>query len=262
MIARQFDPIAELQSAFSVMMKNYSIAAIPLVALIACVVVFVIVFGVGGGAALLSGAFTDLNSNPAALVPIIAGMGMWLGLGVFVACIIQFIALGATAAASESAWQTGTADVAGGVARALSKVGDLILYGIVFGVVMTVIGWTVIGGLAWAFLMLYAVPAIVVGGESAFAAMGTSWNVATKNAGPTFAAFIGIVLMWIVVLIVNMVIGHLPIIGWIVSLILNSLLGAYIALVVVRFYDLLLGTASATAVAPVAPPPPPTTPTA
>lgn len=260
MIARQFDPVAELQSAFSVLMKNYSIAAIPLVALIACVAVFAVVFGIGGGAALLTGAFTDLSSDPTKLLAVFAGMGLWLGIAALVAGIIQFIALGATAAASESAWQTGTADVGGGFSRALGKIGELIFYGILFTIVMAVIGWTVIGAIAWAFLMLYGVPAIIVGGESAVGAIGASWNMATKNAGPTFAAFIGIILMWIVVVIVNLVIGHIPILGWIVQLALNSLLGAYVALVVVRFYDLLRGTATATAVAPAAPPPPPPTP--
>jgi len=46
----------------------------------------------------------------------------------------------------------------------------------------------------------------------------------------------------------------------IISLALNGLLSAFAALVVVRFYDLLRGSATATVVAPTAPPPPPATP--
>jgi hypothetical protein len=96
-------------------------------------------------------------------------------------------------------------------------------------------------------------PAIVVGGESAFQAMGTSWNLATKNFGATFAAFIGIVLVAVVAMVVNAVLHYIPVLGWLASLALNGLLSAFGALVVVRFYDLLRGSATATA----APPPPP-----
>lgn len=264
MIARQFDSVAEIQSAFNVLMKNYMIAAIPLIALVLCIAVFGFAFVIAGGTALLagglSGGLSDLSDNPMALVPMITAAAGWFAIACLVAFVIQFIALGAASSAAESAWQSGAADVSAGFARALGKVGDLILYGIVFCIIMAVIGWTVLGALALFFLMLYTVPAIVVGGESAFAAMGTSWNMATKNAGPTFAAFIGIILAWIVVFIVDMVLGHIPILGWIVQLVLNALLGGFAALVVVRFYDLLRGTAMATAVAPTAPPPPPPTP--
>jgi hypothetical protein len=263
MIARQFDPVAELQSAFSVLMKNYMIAAIPLISLILCLAVFAVAFAIGGGAALMAGALTDLNNNPMALVPILAGMAGWLGIAALVACIIQFIGLGAAAAASDSAWRSGTADVSDGFTRALAKVGDLILYGIVFGIIVAVLIWTVVGAIAFGFFMLYAIPAIIVGGESAFQAMGTSWNLATKNAGPTFAAFIGMILAWFAVVIVNLIVGHIPVLGWIVQLALNALLGAFFALVSVRFYGLLRGTATATVVVPAAPPPPPpATPTA
>lgn len=260
MIARQFDPVAELQSAFSVLMKNFGIAAIPLVAIVVCIALFGTVLVIAGGSALMAGGLADLNNNPMALVPIITASLAWFGLALLVAFIIGIVANGAAVSASESAWQSGTADVGGGFSRALAKAGDLVVCAIVLGVIFIAISWTVIGPLAEFFLMLYVLPAVVVGGESAFQAMGTSWNMATKNAGPTFGAFIGIILTWIVVFVINAVIGHIPVLGWIVSLLLNALLSAYVALVVVRFYDLLRGSATATVV-PTSPPPPPPTPT-
>ena len=262
MIARQFDPVAELQSALTVLMKNYSIAALPLVALVICIALFATVLVVAGGTALLSGGFSDLSGNPMALVQLITASLAWFGLVGLLAFVVSIIANGAAVAASESAWQSGTADVGGGFSRALAKFGDLVILAIALGVMCIVIGWTGIGLLAIGFLMMYTLPAVVVGGESAFQAIGSSWNIATKNAGPTFAAFIGIILAWVAVFIVNMIIGHIPILGWIVQLVLNSLLSVYISLVTVRFYDLLRGTASAAVVAPAPPPPPPPTPTA
>jgi hypothetical protein len=260
MIARQFDPVAELQSAFSVLMKNYSIAAIPLVALIVCFTLFGTVLVVAGGTALLSGGFTDLSSNPMALVQVITASLAWFGLVGLVAFIISMVANGAAVAASESAWQSGTADVGGGFSRALAKLGDLVVLAIALGFMCIVIGWTGIGLIAIGFLMLYTLPAVIVGGESAFQAIGTSWNMATKNAGPTFAAFIGIILVYFVGLIVNMIIGHIPILGWIAQLVINALLSVYVSLVTVRFYDLLRGSGLPMASATLAPPPPPPTP--
>jgi len=255
MIARQFDPVAELQSAFTVLTKNYVLAVIPLVSLVVCLALFGVVAIVVGGSALLA-SFGSLQSNPMALWTVLAASLPFFGLAALVAFVIALIADAATVAAAESAWSTGVADLSGGFSRAMSKLGDLVVAGIVLCLICAVIAITIVGPLILLFLMLYVLPAIVVGGESAFQAMGTSWNLATKNFGATFAAFIGIVLVGIVAAIVNSIISHIPILGVIISLAINGLLGAFGALVVVRFYDLLRGSATATA----APPPPPATP--
>ena len=259
MIARQFDPIAELQSAFSLLFKNYALAAIPLVALIVCFALFGLVAIVVGGSALLA-SLGNLQSNPMALGSIIAVSLPFFGLAALVAFVITLIADGAVVSAAESAWKSGVADVGGGISRSLAKLGDLIVAGIVLGIICVLIAITFVGPLALIFLMMYVFPAIVIGGESAFQAMGTSWNMATKNAGPTFAAFIGIVLVYIVGWIIQAVLHSIPILGWIISLVVSGLTGGYAALVVVRFYDLLRGTATAAAM-PTSTPPPPSMPT-
>jgi len=259
MIARQFDPVAELQSAFTVLTKNYALAVIPLVAGVICAALLATVLVVVGGGALFA-SMSDMSNNPMALVPIITASLGWFGIVGLVVFVIALIGDGAAVAAAESAWSTGVADLSGGFNRAMSKLGDLVVAAVVLCLICAVIFLTFIGPLILVFLMLYVLPAIVVGGESAFQAMGTSWNMATKNVGATFAAFIGIFLVGIVVTIVNSILGHIPVLGWIIALVLNGLLGAYGALVIVRFYDLLRGSASATAVPTSAPPPPPPTP--
>jgi hypothetical protein len=253
MIARPFDPVAELQSAFTVLFKNYALAVIPLVALIICFALFAIVAIVVGGSALLA-SFGTLQNNPTALWTILAASLPFFGIAGLVAFVIALIADGATVAAAESAWSTGVADISGGFSRAMSKLGDLVVAAIVLLIICAVLAITFVGPLILLFLMLYVLPAIVVGGESAFQAMGTSWNLATKNFGATFAAFIGIVLVAVVAMVVNAVLHYIPVLGWLASLALNGLLSAFGALVVVRFYDLLRGSATATA----APPPTPT----
>jgi len=253
MIARQFDPIAELQSAFTLLTKNFSLAAIPLVALLIVGALFGTVVAVAGGSALLAGGL----NNPMALAPIITGALLWFGLALLVGIIVELIGHAAVIAASQSAWE-GRAPMSGaGVSRALSRLGDLVVAGIVLGLIFLVICWTIIGPLVLGFLMMYVLPAIIVSGESAFQAMGTSWNLTTKNFGPTFAAFIGIVLAAVVAGIINAILGHIPILGWIIALVIGACVGAFSALVVVRFYDLLRGATTATLVTPTAPPPPP-----
>jgi len=260
MIARQFDPVAELQSAFTLLMKNYSLASIPLIAGIVCIALFATVLGVVAGGAVIAG-LSDISNNPMALVPLITASLGWFGIVGLVAIIISLIANGAAVAASETAWQSGAADISGGFNRALSRLADLIIVAVVLGIIWLAIFWTVIGGLALFFLMLYVIPAIVIGGESAFQAISTSWNMSTKNAGPTFMALIGIVVVCIAVAIVNAILGHIPILGWIIAIVLNAMLSAFAAVVVVRFYDLLRGSATATIVPAAPPPPPPPTPT-
>ena len=260
MIARQFDPVAELQSAFTILTKNLTLGAIPLVGCLIAGAIFVaFLFGTGASALIASG----LN-DPTAWGAMIGGALFTFSIAALAAGIILLISQAAVMAASEAVWEGRPPDIGAGVSRALGRVLDLFLAGLVLCIIAIAISWTFVGPLALIFLMLYVAPAIVVGGESAFSAIGTSWRLSTQNFGPTFAAFGGVVLAGIAGGIVNAVLGHIWIIGWIGILLVGGFVGAYQALVVVRFYDLLKASAPPLAsTPPVAyspppqPPPPP-----
>jgi hypothetical protein len=253
MIARSFDPIAELQSAFNVLTKNWVLAAIPTVGLLICFALFAMVFMASGGFAILSGGLNDLST----LLTVLGGALVGVCIAGLISIVVMSIAHAAVVVAAKDVWDGRTPNVGSAITRALSRVADIILAGFSIAIICIAISWTFIGPLALIFLMIYVYPAIIVGGESAFAAMGTSWRMSTQNAGPTFGAFLGILVFWIAGAIVNVILQHIPIIGTIASLFLNGFISAFGALVIVRFFDLLkAGTAGTQMVTPSSPPPP------
>ena len=253
MIARQIDAMAELKSAFDVLTKNFTLAAIPTVALVLIGCLFAIVALATGASALLSGGFND----PTILMSALAGGAFFFGIALIIAIIVSLIAQAAVIAASEAAWAGRQPDLGAGVGRAFSKAGELFLAGLVLAIIAIAVSWTFVGLIALGFLMMYVAPAIVLGGEGAMAALGTSWRMSTQNFGPTAGAFLGLIVAGIAAGIINAILGHIPIIGWIGILVVYGFVSAYQALVIVRFYDLLR-------TAPAAPPPissgPPPTP--
>jgi len=254
MIARSFDPMAELQSAFNILTKNWMLAAIPAVGLLICFALFAMVFMASGGFAILSGGLNDLST----LFSVLAGALVGVCIAALVSIVVMSIANAAVVVAAKDVWDGRTPDYGSAVSRALSRVVDLFLAGLVIAIIAVAISWTFIGPLALLFLMIYVGPAIIVGGENAFAAMGTSWRMSTQNAGPTFGAFLGILVIAIAGGIVNAILQHIPIIGVIIALLINGLISAFAALVVVRFFELLKGgVAGSPLVAPSSVPPPP-----
>jgi hypothetical protein len=65
--------------------------------------------------------------------------------------------------------------------------------------------------------------------------------LATSNAGPSLVAFGGIIGAFIIGRIVDAATIHLPVIGLLTAFFIGGATAAYIALVEVRFYDLLRG---------------------
>jgi len=257
MIARSFDPMAELQSAFNILTKNLSLVAIPAIALLICFAVFALVLVASGAGAIVASGLNDLTT----LMSVIGGAIVGLCIAALVAIVVTSIANAAVVVAAKDVWEGRPPDLGSALNRAMSRIVDLFLAGLVIAIICIAISWTFIGPLALLFLMIYVGPAIIVGGESAFTAMGTSWRMSTQNAGPTFAAFLGILVLGIACAIVNAILQHIPILGVIISLLINGFLSAFAALVVVRFFDLIRSNATGSAMAtPTSAPPPPSPP--
>jgi membrane-anchored glycerophosphoryl diester phosphodiesterase (GDPDase) len=148
---------------------------------------------------------------------------------------------------AEHVWHGQPADLVGGINKALSKIPPLIglfLLAAVIGFFCLLLSFILIGplvGIALAFMFMYTLPAIVVGNDGVFAALGTSWNLVRANMGPSALAFIGIFVAYIIGGVIEMIFSHLALLSVVINLIVGGLTAAFAALVVVRFYDLLRG---------------------
>jgi hypothetical protein len=255
MVSRQPDSVAELQNAFSMLFKNWVLAVPPAIVSLLSGVFFIFVIGAMVATALGAGMMGGLSSGSGAapkagILGLIAAGGVTFFVGVIVIGLLALIAQAMVMGGAERVWHGQPADLGHGVSRALSKLPSLVglfILALIVGfvcLVIVVIGW--IAGIILAFLFMYTVPAIVIGNEGVFQALGTSYRLVTKNFGPSALAFIGIFVVNIVGGIINRIFLFSHVLGLVSALIIGGLTTAYTALVVVRFYDLLRGATATT----------------
>ena len=256
MAVRQFDPMAELTASFQLLTKNWMLAA----PLLAVTIVVVIIIFVMGGASLLTmgGAGLLANNNPdAAGGAFLAGLGglfASLGVAIAVGALLGIVANAATCAAADDAWNGRPVDLSAAIGRGLAAFLNVLVFCIIVAIPCIILGITFVGPIVIAVLMMYGIPAIVIGGQNGIGAIGESYRVVTKNFGPSAMAILGIIAAAVVTFIINAILGHIPIAGLIISAILNALVSAFAAIVLVRFYALLRGNASPMISTPAPPP--------
>ncbi len=245
MVNRQIDAMAELQNALSVLFKNW-ILAIPtaLVFLIAGVLAF-FVLAATFAPFMAGGAMGD----PKAMLPLLATAAPAFLIFFVVVVLLSLVAQAIVIGGAEHVWHGQPADLAGGIGKAMGKLPQLILLFVVAAVIAFVCSALIIAaglglllGLVLLFFFMYTLPAIVLGNQGVFEAMGTSWRLVRANLAPSIIAFLGIVVVAIVCGIILQIFDHLmPILAIVANFAIGGLQSAYITLVTVRFYDLLRG---------------------
>jgi hypothetical protein len=256
---RQFDPVAELQTAFNVLLKNWTLALPTAIASLLSIIFLTTVLAATGLSVLGAGA---LSAHPAGALTMLGAGGATLAGGLIILILISIVAHATVIAAAEDAWEGRQPDLRAGVAKALAKFGPVLIASLLIGLIaifcslliVVLIGFALL--LVLGFGMMYYLPSIIVGPESGTSSLQASWRLATRNFGPSAVAFIGMILAYIVGACVNVIIGHIPIIGWIAAFLVGGFTSAFAALVSVRFYDLLTQrTPSAAMVTPQTLPP-------
>jgi hypothetical protein len=239
----QIDALAEMQNAFSVLFKNW-VLAVPtaLVAVIAGLLA--IVMFAGTMAALLASGALSGSDQMAALAALRAAIPS-IGLFLVIVVLLQLLAQAIVIAGAERVWHGEPADLAHGFSRAFAKLPTLFAFfliafiAIVFCTVLIIIGWIL--GVVLAFLFMYTLPAIVVGNEGVGNAFGTSYRLVRANMNPSLITFLGIIVVSIVGGVITQIFSHVAVLGLVVQLIVGGLSSAFVALILVRMYDLLRG---------------------
>jgi hypothetical protein len=237
MAVRQFDAVAEIQSAFQILTKNWMLAIPPGIASLVATVFMVMVFGTAIAAVGL-GAYGSTGG----LLGMLGALGGLTIVGVVVVGLVFLIAHATVMASAQEVWAGRPVDLGASLGRALACLPNLVIAGLLVGLMIGITVFTIVGWIAVIYLMMFVLPAIVIGGHNAISAIGESWRVTTKNFGPSITAFGGIVLAGIVAAIANNIFMHVIGLNFIISLVVGGFLYAFAALVAVRFYDLLRGT--------------------
>jgi hypothetical protein len=90
--------------------------------------------------------------------------------------------------------------------------------------------------IALGYFLMYVPAAIVIGGEGALQAIGTSVRLARSRAGESVIAWIGLVIASVVGVVVNGVVSHIPLVNVVVAFGVGGFVAAYDALVLADFY--------------------------
>ncbi|MDQ2818212.1 MAG: hypothetical protein M3T49_08420 [Candidatus Eremiobacteraeota bacterium] len=247
MITRQFDSVAELQHAYGVLRGNWKLALPTALASLATVLFLTSVVAVTALSAVGAGA---LSGHPGGMAALLGAGSLTFVAGLVLVLLIVAVAHATVIAAAQDAWLGQAVDLARGLRRALDKLPDIIIASIILAVLAMIcvpfilaLGLGLLLLLGLGFCMMYVLPAIIVGQETGVSALGASWRLATANVAPSIVAFLGMLLAYVAATVVNGIIGHIPVIGWIAAFFVGGLTSAFGALVAVRFYDLLRGTA-------------------
>lgn len=247
MVTQQIDAMAEVQSAFRLFTRHWILGVPLLIGYCVFFALIIIAFVIGGGAAMISGGLT--GGDPRAIMAALGSAGILVAIFGLVGALVLAIAHAAVYSGAEEAWQGRAPSIGAAIGVGLSKLPQMIVAFLILLIPFIICGLlaAVFIGIplliALGFLMMFVLPAIVIGGAGGWPAIQESWRLTTKNFGPSAMAFLAVVVISIIGTIINLVLGHIPIIGQIIGLVISIAVGVFSALVVVRFYDLLRGGA-------------------
>ena len=237
----QFSATRELEAAARILSARWTLALPTAVAslLIAGIVFFAI------GAVIVSAVAAILmGAHGGAFAAVSAGAStVALSLGVM--ALISTAAHAVVLAAAHDAWSGRDPDYAAAFRVTLARFPALLvaafatalLYAIPVFLSFFIIGFPLLFVLG--YFLMYVRAAIIIGGEDGLTAFGTSFRLAASNSGPSLVAFGGIIAAFIIGRIVDAATIHLPLIGLVTAFFVGGATAAYIALVEVRFYELL-----------------------
>jgi hypothetical protein len=245
------DSGTELQRAFDILVKNWMLALPTAIASLAAL--FFVAFLVASIAASVIGLGVGSEGRHLGLGAALFGAGTFAALGGFIAIVVlSMVAQAVVVHGAEEAWLGRPVDLVASLGIAVARLPALIVSGIAIMLIMLIpialsvvligIPLVIVAG----FFLIYVLPAIVIGNEGGLAAIGTSFRLTKSNAGPSALAAVAMILAIIVAQIINVSLGHVPVLGWLAAFLVGGFSSAYAALVAARFYTLLIGTAQPT----------------
>lgn len=244
MVIPRINVVAELQAAAELLLARWTLALPTAIASLAVGVFVVAVVAAVIASVIAAGALAGHTGGIAAFV----GVGALSALATAVVLVLLVgFAQAVVIAAAEDAWHGRSPDFRAAIMRTLGKSPTLIalfVLVLLLALIPIMLSFVVIGLpllLALSFFLMFALPAVMIGNESAPGAIATSFRLARANLGPALAAFAAILVATAIGRIADATFLHIPLLGLIVTFFVGGLTAAYSALVSVRFYDLLRG---------------------
>ena len=240
-MAVQFDAVKEMTDSLTKVFerRNWLLGAPVLAGIfimyVVIIVVGLIVIGPQWFKIIASGGSQTPDVTPAFAV------GFAIGMTVFVLFVlaVNMFTYAWTLGAAVGVWQGHDPAFDRGFNLAAVKLVRLVAYQILVGLLAIVSIITIVGPIIIGVLSIYGPAYIVLGNRSATAAIGDSFRLASENIGPTVVLVLGFVVAVVAAIIPVTILGLIPGVGLVVQLAFQWLFAAWVAVAVVRFYELL-----------------------
>jgi hypothetical protein len=237
-MAVQFDAVKEVTDAFTLMFKrrNWLLGAPTVASLFLIVVVIAAVVLLTLGPEFLR-ELTGSSQQPSISTARIIAVATTVG--IFLAVAASAFSYAWTLVAADPVWLGQDPAWDRGFNRAAAKLVTLLAYYVLVGLIALVSFITIVGPIIIAFFTMYGPAYILFADKSATEAISASFRLASENIVPTLILVAAFIVVYFMGLIVQLVLGWIPFFGIIVNFGFQWLFSAYIALAVVRFYEIL-----------------------
>jgi len=91
-------------------------------------------------------------------------------------------------------------------------------------------------GIAAAFYLMFAFPAVVVEGAGTMAALSRSVRVVRANTKESFIVFVFTLVATLVIALINIILSTVPVLGQLAGVVLSAAFSAVVAVVIMRVY--------------------------
>jgi hypothetical protein len=244
MVARQVDAVAELGAAAQLLASRWTLALPTAIASLIAGMFFLFVLTALVASAFIAGAGARTGHAASGLAFLGAGLASG-AVTLIVIVVLVGLAQAIVIAASEDAWQGRPPDFGAAIGKAIAKIPSLVALFVLLALLALIpllLSFMVIGIpllLVLGFLMMYALPALMVGNRRAVEAIAESYHLTRAHLAPSAVAFVGIVAAMVLGRVVDAAFLHVPLLGLVVTFVVGGVTAAFAALVSVRFYDLL-----------------------
>ena len=232
------DVVGHFRTGFDALKRYPLLTLAPLAAHLLLLVLALLVWGGAVGMGAIMGAV--MGGGPGAAAGGVAGFLAGGFLFVLLAGLLSLIASGVVVLMARDALAGREPALGDALEAVLARLLDVVVVAILVTLIV-VIGllFLVLPGVAAAFFLIFAMPAVLLDGQPAVDALRRSFTLVRDNLGVVAGLILGCILVAAATGVVVAILGHVPLVGGLAAAVVNGVVIAYLTVVAVDVYQTL-----------------------
>jgi hypothetical protein len=230
------DVVGHFQAGWDAV-RRYPVVLVPL--LLGQVAVFAVGLVLVGGAAGLMAALAMGGEPPGGLLGILGFVGGGLLFGL-VALLVNLLSSAVVVIMARDALAGREPSLRGALDLALDRLGAIVAASVLVTLIVVAgFFFLVLPGLVAGLLLVFTMPAVLLDGDDALAALRRSARVVAGNLGPVLGVAVGAVVLAVAFAVASSLLNVIPVLGALASFVLGGAFVAYLTVVGIRLYQSL-----------------------